>query len=581
MKRWGFITNMQTFTRQTDRRRGWIGKTVAFALLCTSTLSGSSSNLSPDLQNATSTTDVIIQFTSPPNNTTLGSVTANGGMLKRQLGLTNAAVYSLPPAVIAALANNPNVKYATPDRVLQGALEFAEPTTNANIALQYGFNGTGIGVAVIDSGVLASHPDLQSSNNSQSRVVYSQSFVPNDPSSGDAYGHGTHVAGIVSGNGTASSGGNAIYTFRGIAPNANIINLRVLDWKGAGTDSEVINAIQQAILLKGTYNIRVINLSLGRQVFESYTLDPLCQAVEQAWKAGIVVVVAAGNNGRDNSENTYGYSTITSPGNDPLVITVGAMKDMRTLSRGDDLMASYSSKGPTLLDHVVKPDLVAPGNGIISALANNSTIVTTFPNNVVPISYYKSSSANVTSPNYFTLSGTSMAAPMVSGAAALLLQQNGSLTPDAVKARLMKTATKSFPFTSVVTVGGVSYTDYYDIFTVGAGYLDVWAALNSTDTVPVGSTAASPIAQYNALTNTVTLVNTNSVIWGTPIWGSSLVWGDTIVWGSSLVLGDTIVWGSSLVWGDSTLQGFSIVWGDSIVWAASNPFSTAVSISGE
>ena len=106
----------------------------------------------------------------------------------------------------------------------------------------------------------------------------------------------------------------------------------MLDRNGAGTDSMVIAAIQRAIALKSTYNIQIINLSLGRPVMESYTLDPLCQAVEQAWKAGIVVVVAAGNEGRNNSKGTNGYGTITAPGNDPYVITVGAMKDVKTLS---------------------------------------------------------------------------------------------------------------------------------------------------------------------------------------------------------------------------------------------------------
>ena len=167
----------------------------------------------------------------------------------------------------------------------------------------------------------------------------------------------------MAGDASQSTGGNYTRTFRGIAPNANLINLRVLDGTGAGTDSAVIAAIQKAISLKNTWNIRVINLSLGRAVFESYTLDPLCKAVEYAWQNGIVVVAAAGNGGRDNTHTTNGYATITAPGNDPLVITVGAMKDERTLTRSDDMVASYSSKGPTLIDHVVKPDLVAPGNG--------------------------------------------------------------------------------------------------------------------------------------------------------------------------------------------------------------------------
>ena len=125
------------------------------------------------------------------------------------------------------------------------------------------------------------------------------------------------------------------------------------------SDSAVISAIQRAIELKSTYNIRVMNLSLGRPVAESCALDPLCQAVEQAWEAGIVVVVAAGNEGRDNSAST-GYATVNCPGNSPFVITVGAINTLGTLSRLDDKVTSYSSKGPTLIDHYIKPDLVAP-----------------------------------------------------------------------------------------------------------------------------------------------------------------------------------------------------------------------------
>ena len=156
-----------------------------------------------------------------------------------------------------------------------------------------------------------------------SRVVYSQSFVSGQDAS-DGYGHGTHVAGIIGANGDDSTGPSFARTFKGVAPNVNLINLKVLDQNGSGQEADVIEAIETAIVLKDTYNIRVINLSLGRPVFESYTLDPLCQAVEAAWKAGIVVVVAAGNTGRDNSLGTHGYGTIASPGNDPYVITVGA-----------------------------------------------------------------------------------------------------------------------------------------------------------------------------------------------------------------------------------------------------------------
>ena len=174
----------------------------------------------------------------------------------------------------------------------------------------------GIGVAVIDSGIAADHPDLRY------RVVYSQNFVAGESRVDDPYGHGTHVAGIVGGTALPQPAQATPKHSEGSLPRRSIVNLRVLDASGHGVDSAVIQAIDRAIELKATYNIRVLNLSLGRSIGESYTQDPLCQAVERAWKAGIVVVVAAGNNGRDNSMGTKGYATITSPGNSPYVITV-------------------------------------------------------------------------------------------------------------------------------------------------------------------------------------------------------------------------------------------------------------------
>jgi serine protease AprX len=246
-------------------------------------------------------------------------------------------------------------------------------------------------VAVIDSGTQDS-TDLQNSSG-KNRITYKQSYITGVKGTVDVYGHGTHVAGLIAGNGAASSG-----QYEGVAPAATILNLRVLDDTGMGQDSYVISAIQAAIKMKTSYNLRVINLSLGRPVYESYTLDPLCQAVEQAWKAGFVVVVAAGNDGRNDSAGTNGYGTITAPGNDPYVITVGATKQMGTATRADDLIASYSSKGPTTIDHIVKPDIVAPGNRVVSLAGKSATqLEHSFPQN------------QITS-EYFVLSGTSMAA---------------------------------------------------------------------------------------------------------------------------------------------------------------------------
>ncbi len=176
---------------------------------------------------------------------------------------------------------------------MKGLDDITDVATSVTAAWNAGYNGAGIGVAVIDSGINDTHPDLKDSTESHSRVVYHQDFTgtATSNSSGaayDLYGHGTHVAGIIGGNGYLSDG-----NFSGVAPGVNLVDLRALDLNGAGTYSTVIAAIQQAIALQHTYNIRVINLSLGRGIFVSYTQDPLCQAVESAWKAGIVVVVAA------------------------------------------------------------------------------------------------------------------------------------------------------------------------------------------------------------------------------------------------------------------------------------------------
>lgn len=545
-----------------------------------------SSKISPDLANLDphSHVNVIVQFVLPPSDEDNQGIKQQGGALQDvDISLIRARAYSIPAKAIAALVHNPNVAYISPDRPVSPTLDYANATIGAQTAFSYGWTGAGIGVAIIDSGILNTK-DLQTSGGG-SRIVYSQSFVPKVSSTTDQYGHGTHVAGIVGGNGAASTGVPYVKTFRGVAPSANLINLRVLDANGAGTDSAVISAINSAIQLKSQYNIRVINLSLGRPVYESYTLDPLCQAVEQAWNAGIVVVVAAGNEGRNQTQATDGYATITAPGNDPLVITVGAMKTMGTLTRSDDLIASYSSKGPTLIDHVVKPDLVAPGNRIISLETTKSTILADSGVNLIPFSYYQNPANKGNSPDYYRLSGTSMAAPMVSATAALMLQKDATLTPETIKVRLMKTATKSFPASSTATdpVTGIMYTSQYDIFTIGAGYLDAWGALNSTDSVPAGSTAASPVAAFNSSTSTVTVVNANTAVWGThAVWGTADLWSIAAVWGTSVfvggqtaALGISAVWGSTEVWGTTGPQGNTAIWGAHAVWG------TTTSDSGE
>src|SRR6267154_643110 len=465
---------------------------LVLALLAPLSLFADNSKISPDLQNSSSTAEVqvVVQY-APGTQLSCGGllgllgcvvndVLKLGGAVLGQLPIVNGLVASLDHNVIVSLSNQSNDVYISKDRPLTPFFDNAAPAVNASAAWQSNYTGAVIGVALIDSGV-NTHPDLFTTGLfPTSRVVYNQSFVPGDSSAADAYGHGTHIAGLIAGDGISSTGPLFSQTFKGIAPKANIVNLRVLDANGSATDSAVIAAISQAINLKSKYNIRVINLSLGRGVFESYKQDPLCHAVEQAWKNGIVVVVAAGNNGRFIP--TSGYGTVTSPGNDPYVLTVGSMKPMGTPQRTDDLIASYSSKGPTMIDHVVKPDVVAPGNLLVSTETSNTGLYNTELTNRVPYSAYVYGGSASPSKFYFELSGTSMATGVVSGAVADLLQAHPLLTPDQVKARLMKTASKTFPTTSSVydSTSGMTYTSQYDIFTVGAGYVDLAAALAST-----------------------------------------------------------------------------------------------------
>lgn len=510
-----------------------------------------------------------------------------GGAIVNDIPIVNGLVAVLDLDGILQLSNKPNVVYISKDRTVTPFLNNAAAAVNAPAAWKSGYTGAGIGVALIDSGV-NNHPDLQTGILPLSRVVYNQSFVSGNSSAGDQYGHGTHIAGLIAGDGLSSSGPVYSKTFMGIAPSADVVNLRVLDQNGSATDSEVIAAINQAISLKSKYNIRVMNLSLGRAVFESYKLDPLCQAVEKAWKSGIVVVVAAGNNGR--YQPTDGYSTVTAPGNDPYVITVGAMKPMGTPTRTDDLIASYSSKGPTVIDHVVKPDIVAPGNLLVSTETPNTTLYSTETSNLVPMSYYMFGGSSSPSKTYFTLSGTSMATGVVSGVVADLLQAHPALTPDQVKARLMKTAYKTFPASSSVydPTTGITYTDQYDVFTVGAGYVDLAAALASTDLAH--GTAISPTAVYNSSTGNVTMTSDPSSVWGSSytwsgpaVWGSnqfvggsSVMWGATNPGGSSVMWGATDLAGSSVMWGANTSSGFSTIWSNSVMWGASGQWASSV-----
>lgn len=547
--------------------------------LLTYSLWGANPKLHSDLQALPSgdLVRVIVQYWDTPDQTKQDRVHGLGGRVHRELPLVRSQAVSLKAAELDRLAEDPDVESISLDHPVFTSLDTAAAAVNASAAWSVNQIGSGIGVAVIDSGVSA-HPDLNG------RIVYNQDFT-GEGQNADLFGHGTHVAGIIAGNAAASTGANYFKAIKGIAPGVNIINLRALNSAGVGSDSTVIAAIQKAISLKTTYNIRVMNLSLGRPVTGSYLNDPLCKAVESAWKAGIVVVVSAGNYGRIDNNGVDGYGTITAPGNDPYVITVGAMKTMGTGSRSDDLIATYSSKGPTLYDHIVKPDIVAPGNKMHSALTQNLTsagLYMTYPSTQFPCSYYQNYCGTGNSQNYYQLSGTSMAAPMVSAAAAILIGKNPALTPAQVKARLMKTAFKAFPASSTVVTGGQTYTDYYDVFTVGAGYLDIQAALNNNDLA--AGNALSPSVTYNSSTDTGTVTFApGSAFQSTGTFGTAVIWGTNqvsrtaVIWGTSSTWAANSIWGASgpsafaVIWGTGSVNSTAVIWGTNIQASAINP----------
>jgi subtilisin family serine protease len=315
-------------------------------------------------------------------------------------------------------------------------------------------NGQGIAVAIVDSGI---SPHSALSN----KVVANVSFVPGDPVVTDGFGHGTHVAGIVAGNGGPAAAVTSSYN-GGIAPGVKLVNVRVLGNDGSGHVSDVIAGLEWVIAHKQQYNIRVVNLSLGHPVMESCSTDPLCQEVGKAARAGIVVVVAAGNYGKSPAGNII-LGGIASPGNSPDAITVGALNTWSTVARSDDTVATFSSRGPTAYDLAVKPDVAAPGVKVISLQANNSLLPTLYP------TIHTAGTGNNA---YMYLSGTSQAVPIVAGGVALLLQGSPSLSPSQVKLALQT---------------GASYMADGGLMGAGAGSVNFWASRQNAASGLVGS----------------------------------------------------------------------------------------------
>jgi serine protease AprX len=504
-----------------------------------------------------------------------------GGTLGRSLPLVNGRAADVSDFALTALASSWAVQRVVSDRPILQTLARTAATIGADaVRQQFGYDGTGIGVAVIDSGIGPWHDDLTQSGQSQ-RVARFVDYINGRTAPYDDYGHGTHVAGIIAGNGFDSSGART-----GIAPAASLVVLKVLDASGGGRISNVIAAFDYVLTNRDLYDIRVVNVSIGANVYESYQDDLLTLAARRLVEAGIVVVAAAGNLGRNTSGQPQ-YGGITAPGNAPWVLTVGASSHQGTLDRADDIVAAFSSRGPTNVDRSAKPDVVAPGVGIESLSEPASQLYSTraayLLNGTVPTSFLP----------YLSLSGTSMAAPVVAGTVALMLQANPALTPNAVKAIIQYTSQ--------------FYADY-DALTQGAGFLNAYGAVtlaryfaNPTEFsggYPAGADWSRQLIWGNRRVAGGQL-KPNSSAWSVSVeWGartagngSAVVWGarcgqqecdssvagtgddDTVVWGTED--DDTVVWGTAdddtVVWG--TTNEDTVVWGtqddDTVVWGTS------------
>jgi len=493
-----------------------------------------------------------------------------------KLDIINGAVLDLPDNVLKQLAKHPDVFQIHDNRPTSSHNYRTSITVGADVVRNYlGFTGAGIGVAILDSGIASWHDDLTRGGVTKTfpygdqRVAKFVDFVGTKTTPYDDNGHGTHVAGIIAGNGYDSNGDKA-----GIAPKASIISLKVLDRNGAGTIGSIISALNWIAVNYQTYNIRVVNMSVGASIRESYLTDPLTLATKRVTDLGITVVTAAGNRGT-NALGLKQYGGIMAPGNAPWVLTVGASSTMGTLTRGDDTLASFSSRGPTAKDYLAKPDLVAPGTGTISLSAPGSLFYST------KVSSLLSGSLLLGSKPYLSLSGTSMAAPVVSGTIALMLQANPALTPNLIKGILQ--------YTAQVYPG-------YKPLEQGAGFLNTYGAVKLArfyashhvgDHLPSQSVWSRHIIWGNHMIkggyiNPKGNAWKNSTVWGyaktQDDQGDNIVWGtmsgdDNIVWGTADEYGDNIVWGTSgddnIVWGTSGDD--NIVWGtmsgdDNIVW---------------
>jgi len=487
----------------------------------------------------------------------------------------------IPVSAVEELAASGLTNYISPDVTL---LSFGHVTATTGTDLIRSnssllglvttstLDGKGIGIAVLDSGIDSAHRSVDGN------VKFKKDFTTENNPNNDPFGHGTHVASAAAGMSTSDG-----TRYQGMAPEADIINLRVLNAQGVGSSSGLLSALNWILAPsdptkaisstnprnKEKYNIRVVNMSLGAPAISSYKNDPICRAARALVDAGIVVVAAAGNNGKA-ADGTKLYGQIHSPGNDPSVITVGAANTFGTDSRSDDVIASYSSRGPTRsfttdqsgvkhYDNLIKPDLVAPGNKLIYAESDMGT------NSLnLLVRQHPELDADIRDDDnrrLMFLSGTSMATPVVAGAAVLMLQANPKLTPNMVKMILM--------YTTQPIAG-------FNMLEQGTGELNVEGAIRLAKLIRTDLTASTPqgsplLSTSNPPTQQSTIAN-QTFSWAKGIFftrqyaiGTSLITKYQPYYGLGMLLGDGTLLPDGQLLSDGMLLGDGQIIGDGML----------------
>jgi serine protease AprX len=525
--------------------------------------------LSQVLANPKADYDVIVRAVPDKTKVTddragrAGAEVANaGGKARHALGIVGGASARISGDKLLGLTASAKVDYVFADAPLVSTWDPAADADKATTAgikainapqawTTYNVTGRGIGVAVVDSGIYA-HPDiagriaaqvdLTASTVTTTDALTNQITTTTVGTVGlgvDPGGHGTHVAGLIAGNG-ASSGG----AYTGVAPDASLVDVRVIRSDGTSNTGIVLRGMQWVLANRVAYNIKVVNLSLGAPVTKSYKLDPLATGAEVLTFAGITVVVSAGNSGPTTT-------TITAPANDPFVITVGAVDDNQTAETADDTIASFSSRGKTKIDNGSKPDVSAPGRRMVSLRAPGSALDTLYPERRV-------AGTDPLGAGYFTLSGTSMSAPVVAGTIALMLERNATLVPSQIKKRLKDGAVK---------LAGATVLDQ------GAGRIDVLktvGAINADREYSEGRVSDSfakdmrkfvqgqPLAWNDRAYNGG--VDSHNITWDNITW-DNITW-DNVTW-------DNLSW-ENLSWENISWE--SLTW-ENISWESSDTLS--------